>query len=135
MQKLWLSPVRGPLASLMLVVYCAVFLVVPAVVFAQVEEGTDVECVQGKADGERDGKGNAAWILGGVGCGIIGVGVAYLNKPSPDASTLLGKSPEYVLCYTEAYQNKARGKNAGYACIGWAISLVILLATGAFEDI
>ena len=126
MQKLWLSPVRGPLASLMLVVYCAVFLVVPAVVFAQVEEGTDVECVQGKADGERDGKGNAAWILGGVGCGIIGVGVAYLNKTSPDASTLLGKSPEYVLCYTEAYEEKSRNKNAMYAGIGCLINAVVM---------
>ncbi|MCK4510640.1 hypothetical protein KAW64_02825 [bacterium] len=133
MQKLWLSPVRGPLASVMLVVYCAVVLVIPAVVFAQIEESTAVECMQGKTDGERDGKGNAAWILGGIGCGIIGVGAAYFSKPNPDASVLLGKSPEYVLCYTEAYQSKAKGKNAGYAAIGWAISLVILLATGAFE--
>ena len=135
MQKLWLSPVRSPLASLMLVVYCAVVLVVPAVVFAQVAESTAAECLQGKADGERDGKGNAAWILAGAGCGIIGLGAAYLIKPSPDASTLLGKSSEYVLCYTEAYQNKAKGKNAMYAGVGWAIAIVVLLATGAFEDI
>ncbi len=55
MQKLWHSPVRGPLASLMVVVYCAIFLVVPVVALAQIGEGAVDDCYQGRTDGERDG--------------------------------------------------------------------------------
>lgn len=128
MQKLWHSPVRGPLASLMVVVYCAIFLVVPVVALAQIGEGGVDECYQGKADGERDGTGNPAWVLAGLGCGIFGLGAAYLIKPSPDAGALLGKSSEYVMCYTDAYQEKAKGKNAMYAGIGCLVGAVISLA-------
>jgi len=112
----------------MVVVYCAIFLVVPVVAFAQDDESSVDQCWQGTADGERDGKGNAAWVLAGLGCGIFGLGAAYLIKPSPGAGALLGKSPEYVMCYTESYQENAKNKNAMYAGIGCLVSTVINLA-------
>ena len=126
MQKLWLLPARSPLASLMLVVYCAVVLVAPAVVIAQADE-----CSQGRADGERDGEGNVLWGLAGLGCCLLGVGAAYFIDATPDASALLGKSSEYAMCYTEAYQDKARGKNAMYAGIGCVVSAGLWLLLSA----
>jgi hypothetical protein len=124
MQLLWQSPTRGPIASLMIVLYCLMFLVMPIVALAQ--QGDD--CAQGKADGERDGKGNALWFLAGLGCGIIGFGAAFLIKPSPNANALLGKSSDYVVCYTEAYQAKAKGKNVLYAGLGWGAWMIIYFA-------
>jgi hypothetical protein len=97
----------------------------------QTDTGNDY--LQGKADGEMDAKGNPLWLLGGALCGIFGVAGAYFIKPKPPTEPLLGKSAEYVLGYTEGYQNKARGKNAGYACGGWAIFIVIFAAAGGFD--
>jgi hypothetical protein len=85
--------------------------------------------VQGKMDGARDARGNALWIIAGVGCGILGVGAAYLTKPSPPLDQLAGKSQEYVMGYTEGYQNKAKDINTGYACAGWGSWVLIYLAT------
>jgi len=99
--------------------------------------------LQGRSDGNRDARGNAAWILAGltgtgfclcIGC--VGVGIAYAIAPSPPAQALLGKSAQYVQGYTEAYKNKARKDNAGYAAAGCAtaavINLIINVATGNF---
>ncbi|MBN1350546.1 hypothetical protein JXJ21_14110 [candidate division KSB1 bacterium] len=100
------------------------------VIFAQQLEGTFLE---GKMDGQSAARGNALWILAGAGCGIFGVGAAYFNKPAPPAYALVGKSPEYVLGYTEGYQNKARNTNVGYACGGWAAFILIYAAAGGFS--
>jgi hypothetical protein len=89
--------------------------------------------LQGKADGEMDAKGNPAWILGGALCGIFGVAGAYFIKPSPPTEALIGKSAEYVMGYTEGYQDKSRKKNAAYACGGWAVFIVIFVAAGGFN--
>jgi hypothetical protein len=123
------SPFRSLIASLSIAIFCVFRLAVPAL--AQVAD----ECWQGKADGERDAKGNPLWILAGLGCGIFGAGAAYLAKPSPPTYALMGKSSQYVLCYTEAYQSKSRWKNTGYAFLGWATWIVIFLASGGLEDI
>jgi len=84
--------------------------------------------LQGKMQGELDAKGNPLWILAGLGCGIFGAGAAYFTKPSPPTTALLGKSTEYILGYTEGYQNKSRKMNTGYACGGWAGFVLIYLA-------
>ena len=77
------------------------------------------EYMQGKIDGEMDAKGNPLWFFAGAGCGICGAGAAYLIKPKPPAANLVGKSGDYVLGYTEGYQNKARNQNTMWACGGW----------------
>ena len=98
------------------------------------QQGNTVnDYLQGKADGEMDAKGNPAWILGGALCGIFGVAGAYFIKPSPPTESLIGKSAEYVMGYTEGYQNKSRQKNAAYACGGWAAFVVIFLAAGGLD--
>ena len=46
---------------------------------------------------------------------------------------LMGKPPEYVLCYTESYQKKARTQNTAWACGGWLAFIVIFAAAGGFD--
>lgn len=89
--------------------------------------------LQGKLDGERSARGNPLWFLAGAGCGIFGAGAAYFIKPSPPVHALMGKPTEYVLGYTEGYQNKARNQNTMYACGGWLAFVVIYAAAGGFE--
>jgi hypothetical protein len=145
MYRLWQSPFRGPLAALTVAAYCLIFLVVPAVASGKTEPvvaqdvvvqqqsgssttesgGSTDQCWQGRADGERDAKGNPAWFIAGLFCGVFGFGAAYLITPSPPASALLGKPSGYALCYTEAYQSKSKGKNAIYAGVGWLVWIVI----------
>ena len=147
MYGLWRSSFRGPLALALVTVYVLIFFVTPAVAASNVEpaaiadvatqqdteetesetSGAVDECWQGRADGERDAKGNPLWFVAGLACGIFGFGAAYLIEPSPPASALLGKSSGYALCYTEAYQDKSKGKNAMYAGIGWLVWIVIYL--------
>ncbi|MDP4164544.1 MAG: hypothetical protein Q8898_15720 [Bacillota bacterium] len=87
----------------------------------------------GKLDGERDAKGNPLWFLAGAGCGCFGAGFAFLMKPSPDAQSLVGKSSDYVLGYTEGYKNKGRMKNTSYACAGWAAFVAVYAVAGGFN--
>ena len=106
------------------------FLLIP--LMAQ-QADTANDFLQGKADGEMDAHGNPLWLLGGALCGIFGVAGAYFIKPKPPTEPLIGKTAEYVLGYTEGYQNKGRNKNTGYACGGWAIWVVIYAAAGGFD--
>lgn len=100
------------------------FLLLAMPVMAQV--GSD-ECTQGKIDGKRDGKAKAspAWVLAGLGCGCLGVGAAYLIPPSIPVDQLVGKSPDYTVCYEKQFKSSAGAKQAGYAAIGWVVWIII----------
>jgi hypothetical protein len=101
-----------------------VLLLVAVPLMAQSEGGY----AEGKADGERDGSGSAVWGLAGCFLGCIGIVIAYLVKPSPPASSLIGKSSEYTAAYTEAYKAKAAKNNALWAAGGCvATTLVIII--------
>jgi hypothetical protein len=91
------------------------------------------DCMTAMMDGEREGRGNPLWILAGAGCGILGAGAAYLYKPTPPMYRLMGKPSQYVLCYTESYQKKARKANTAWACGGWLAFIVIYAAAGGFS--
>ena len=89
---------------------------------------------QGKMDGERDAKGNFLWFLAGAGCGVFGVGYVYfMDEPKPASHMFMGKSQEYVLGYTEGYQNKSKKTNMQYACAGWATWILIYLVATPTE--
>lgn len=100
-------------------------LLVAAPVLAQEGMG---DYMQGKLDGERDARGSPLWFVAGLGCGIFGAGAAYLIKPNPPASGLIGKSAEYVMGYTEGYKNKGRDRNTMWACAGWLTWVIIYVA-------
>lgn len=103
------------------------FLMLFIPVFSQAQQPSDF--LQGKMDGERDAKGNFLWFIAGVGCGIFGIGAAYIVKPEPSATALVGKSSDYVLGYTEGYKEEGRSKNTTYAAVGCLTWSVIYLAT------
>ena len=48
------------------------------------------------------------WRIFGCVGGLIAVAGSYLYEPSPPAGSLLGKSPEYVAFYADAYTSKAK---------------------------
>lgn len=99
---------------------------------AQQESGPDTY-LQGKADGERDAKGNVLWVAAGV---LFPWGnlAAYLMKPGPPAHAFIGKSSQYILGYKEGYKNKAALKNLKYSCIGSGVVMAIVLVAAATED-
>lgn len=76
------------------------------------------------AAAERDAEAdtdNLIWIGVGFVGGPIGVGFAYIYQPSPPAMRFMGKSPEYVAAYTDAYKRKVQSiqtKYAFYGCLG-----------------
>jgi len=50
-------------------------------------------------------------ILGGAGSCVLGpaaVTGAYVYQPIPPAERLIGRSPEYIIYYTDAYRSTAR---------------------------
>ena len=101
-------------------------LAVPFVSFAQ--KGTDDACRQAKIDAQRDINGTL-WF--GAGClfGIFGYGAAYVIKPSPPATRLLGKSPEYVANYTDCYKEAGRKVQTKNALTGCLVSIAAEFVT------
>ena len=87
---------------------------------------------------ERDAQNNinkGLWFLGGCFGGVTGVIIAYAVEPSPPATRLLGKSPEYVAFYTDAYREQARSLKANSALGGCVVhglvTAVLIIASAA----
>ena len=62
-------------------------------------------------------------ILGSIGCvvgALISLGVTHNSPSSPSPKRLLGKSPEYVEFYTDAYRKKTRSLRTKLAAAGSA---------------
>ena len=89
---------------------------------------TQNDYLQGQADGKLAADGSVVWGLAGLGCGIFGVGFAYLHKPNPPTFPLIGKSAAYTLAYVEAYGDSSRNKNTMYALAGWFAWLLFWVA-------
>ena len=49
---------------------------------------------------------------------IVGLGAIYSHQPGPPVERLIGKSPEYVSTYTDAYKSKARSLRTKSAAFG-----------------
>ena len=87
----------------------------PFVTIAQEDPWKFEARVAAERDAEADAK-QVLWIGGTFLLGLVGncflgsVGLlgAYLYEPVPPASRLMGKSPEYVLFYADAYHAKIR---------------------------
>ncbi len=83
------------------------------------------EIMKGKMEGEQAARSSVngnLWLA--IGClgGLLGIVIAYIYEPSPSSTMLLGKSPEYVAAYTDAYKMTAKKIQTNKA---WtAVSLV-----------
>ena len=71
------------------------------------------------------------WGVGGGLCGFFALGVSVAHTPTVPTANLMGKSPEYVVFYTNAYRSTMKRKNiaaAGIEClVNGSISVVLFL--------
>lgn len=67
---------------------------------------------------------SALWF--GAGCLLNGLGVlgAYVIKPDPPMTSIVGKDAVYVAKYTDCYQDEATSVQTKWAWIGCGVSAV-----------
>jgi hypothetical protein len=100
---------------------CVIALLTPVVsTFAQTNDDVVMAMQQAEADAAAD-TSSGGWFAAGCFLGVIGWAAAYVTEPSPPASRLLGKSPEYVAAYTDAYRLKAKNIRASKSLLGCVI--------------
>jgi len=91
-----------------------------------VAQAQNSEYVQGKTQGQANGKADAKriWFIAGLGLGPIGWGAAALTTPSIPADKMMGKSQDYTLGYADGYKAERKKKQSKYAAVGmvgWVI--------------
>lgn len=95
------------------------------------------DAAEAAAAGERDAiadSSSAAWFMLGCLLGGIGVIIAFVAEPSPPPARYIGKSPEWVMAYSQAYKSAGRssqGKSAIFGCLTIAAVFLALLAASA----
>ena len=91
------------------------------IVFATPILAQQDDIMKGRMDGDQAAKSNVNGTLwSAIGCfgNILGVLIAYAYEPAPSAMFLLGKSPEYVAAYTDAYKIAGKSVQTNRAWIG-----------------
>ena len=99
----------------------------PFVTFAQ-QNSLQAEAIAAAEHDAQNDVDKGLWFLGGCFGGVIGVIIAYGIEPSPPATRLLGKSPEYVAFYTQAYAEKAKKLQTNSAWGGCLVSGLYMAA-------
>ena len=88
---------------------------------------------QAEHDAKRDAEQNIdreIWFLFGCVGGLMTIMAIHLYQPTPPAVALLGKSPEYVAYYTDAYIENTKNRQiegAVIGCVGAGIMYTALL--------
>jgi hypothetical protein len=101
------------------------FTAFPIHAFAQ-DQGRDAgsACMDAEASASSYTSGGS-WFAIGCLLGWVGWLIAYVSEPSPPATAMLGKSPEYVASYTDCYKRKAKDIRAKNAMIGCIVGCVV----------
>ncbi|RKU24696.1 hypothetical protein C6503_00275 [Candidatus Poribacteria bacterium] len=86
-----------------------------------------VELAQKDAKQDTGHDADLRWFAYGGGCWMFAVAYANLSNPTVPSHRLLGKSPEYVDTYSDAYKRAIKNRRMKMAGIGWSISLVATL--------
>jgi hypothetical protein len=106
-----------------LLIYLALSLILPV----QLRAGEGLYQNTAKIEAERAADADvneACWI--GAGMTLIGVGIALMWQSSyPDPAAFVGKSPEYIRAYTDAYKSRVQKTQTLYSCIGCAFGFTI----------
>ncbi len=88
-------------------------------------------------DAKTDIDESYGWLVGtflaASACGCLDGSAVILSSqvmaPSPPIQRLIGKSPEYVMVYTDTYQREMKSKRllySGMGCLGGTIVAVVL---------
>ena len=117
---------KSPLKILVLLMAGLTFST-PFVTFAQ--QNLQMEAIVAAERDAQNDVNKGLWFLAGCLGNIPGIIVAYAVEPTPPATRLLGKSPEYVAFYTDAYKEKAKKLQTNSAW-GGCVVLAIVYATG-----
>jgi hypothetical protein len=89
---------------------------------------------QGKNDGKIVGKDSASqlWLVFGLVGGVVGFIPSTFYGLEPPASKLpMNRSEDYRTGFVEGYKSAKRGKQMGYAGIGWVIWIAALVAASS----
>ncbi len=66
------------------------------------------------------------WVLIGFFGNILGILIASVHEPTPPASRLLEKSPEYAALYTDYYKAHSRSVQVRHSVIGLALAFALI---------
>ncbi|MCG9127620.1 hypothetical protein JT359_08485, partial [Candidatus Poribacteria bacterium] len=111
--------------AIALILFCIVFFI-PVVAIA-LQDPVRNHAI---ADAERDAAAQVnkpIWFIGGCLGGILVIILANMHEPHPPASSLLGKSPEYVSYYTDAFRTKSRNLQTSQAIRGCAANCLVVV--------
>ena len=117
---------RNPYQILALLMAVLIFNT-PFVAFAQQHSLQAEAIIAAEQDAQND-VNTGLWFLGGCLGGVVGVIIAYAVEPAPPATRLLGKSPEYVAFYADAYKDKAKARQTVSATGGCVVNCLLTMA-------
>ena len=108
---------------------------------AQVNAGAGNTQMQAMVDAEADAAAAANSVLwiggtfigtslaGCLFCGLPSILIASIYEPSPPAARLMGKSPEYIMSYTNTYKGKVKSRqvrDATIGCVGGSVVAAVV---------
>lgn len=85
-------------------------------------------------DANKDVDG-CLWLGAGCLANIYGIAAAYVVVPSPKISRLIGKSPDYILIYSDTYRKTAKNiqvKKSTQGCLIFAALYLLMIYYPAF---
>jgi len=80
--------------------------------------------IEGAQDARADENGTL-WFFAGCLLGLIGVVIAVVAEPTPPPARMMGKSPDYLTIYTQAYRSE--GKSAQLRSSLWGLGTAVVV--------
>ena len=108
--------------------FVAIAVIMSFVVFVTPILAQQDDIMAGRIAGEQAAKANTSGIMWmALGCiGPVGLIIALVYEPNPSATQLLGKSPEYVAAYTDAYRETAKHVQTNKALTGCIVTCSVI---------
>lgn len=113
--------------------FMIIAVVMSFMVFAMPILAQEEEIMAGRMAGEQAARANVngtLWFVAGCFGTWLGVIAAYVYQPTPPATQLLGKTPEYVAAYTDAYKAAAKQAQTSKAWMGCIANVVVSVVVG-----
>lgn len=108
--------------------FVAIAVVMSLLVFAVPILAQQDDLIAGRIAGEKAARADVnqqLWFFVGCVGGLLGCVFAYFYAPSPPSAQFIGKSPEYVVAYTDAYKATAKTVQTNSALKGFIVPVVV----------